>query len=468
MVRASTLPLRALALQYGADFCYTEELVDKSLLQTVRVENTELGTIDYIKQYSNQQQHQQPTATTACDTDAVAANSSGSTTLGSHKKKKKQSNNHNHSTRAPALLLRIDPVLERHRLVCQLGTGDAETAVRAALHVHRDVSAIDINMGCPKPFSVGGGMGSALLQDPERACRIVTSLVSQLVNLGDNNHTRMPVSAKIRLLPGGIQPTVDFVTGLVNAGVTAVTIHGRYVGTPEPTAADWDVLREVTVLCKSKFPTTSILVNGDFYTRHEFTEFQQSTGADGVVLARPALYNTSIFVKPNSRTGTMSDTTTTTPPLYSYDSPLLRDPSIVVQDYLRHAVRYQANYKNIKYVVCEMRNLRRHPTDRVPYLAAASKSRMLVQPSSMMPTIGQVCNCHSLSDICQLWNVDSAAAVEPQQQHKRPITHDLAGEHTYSDAYLLQPSVVSETATSGKRARVECAASPTVSSERSM
>ena len=159
MVRASTLPLRALALQYGADFCYTEELVDKSLLQTVRVENTELGTIDYIKQYSNQQQHQQPTATTACDTDAVAANSSGSTTLGSHKKKKKQSNNHNHSTRAPALLLRIDPVLERHRLVCQLGTGDAETAVRAALHVHQNVSAVDINMGCPKPFSVGGGMG---------------------------------------------------------------------------------------------------------------------------------------------------------------------------------------------------------------------------------------------------------------------------------------------------------------------
>ena len=39
MVRASTTPLRTLALQYGADFVYTEELVDRSLSDTTRVEN---------------------------------------------------------------------------------------------------------------------------------------------------------------------------------------------------------------------------------------------------------------------------------------------------------------------------------------------------------------------------------------------------------------------------------------------
>jgi hypothetical protein len=30
-----------------------------------------------------------------------------------------------------------------------------------------DVAAIDINMGCPKPFSLSGGMGAALLSKPE-------------------------------------------------------------------------------------------------------------------------------------------------------------------------------------------------------------------------------------------------------------------------------------------------------------
>lgn len=30
-----------------------------------------------------------------------------------------------------------------------------------------DVAAIDVNMGCPKPFSLSGGMGAALLSKPE-------------------------------------------------------------------------------------------------------------------------------------------------------------------------------------------------------------------------------------------------------------------------------------------------------------
>lgn len=49
MVRASTTPLRILALQYGANFTYTEELVDRSISQTIRVENNHLQTIDYVK-----------------------------------------------------------------------------------------------------------------------------------------------------------------------------------------------------------------------------------------------------------------------------------------------------------------------------------------------------------------------------------------------------------------------------------
>lgn len=32
-----------------------------------------------------------------------------------------------------------------------------------------DVAALDINMGCPKPFSIAGGMGAALLSEPEKA-----------------------------------------------------------------------------------------------------------------------------------------------------------------------------------------------------------------------------------------------------------------------------------------------------------
>ena len=81
MVRASTTPLRILALQYGADFTYTEELVDRSLSQTIRVENKELQTIDYIKDPA---------------------------TLSKKTRKKLQADNNR-----PCLILRIDPRLEK-------------------------------------------------------------------------------------------------------------------------------------------------------------------------------------------------------------------------------------------------------------------------------------------------------------------------------------------------------------------
>ena len=40
MVRVSTLPVRLLALEYGADIVFTEELVDWKLLSSVRQLNS--------------------------------------------------------------------------------------------------------------------------------------------------------------------------------------------------------------------------------------------------------------------------------------------------------------------------------------------------------------------------------------------------------------------------------------------
>lgn len=36
----------------------------------------------------------------------------------------------------------------------------------------KDVAAIDINMGCPRPFSVSSGMGAALLSQPEKVTKV--------------------------------------------------------------------------------------------------------------------------------------------------------------------------------------------------------------------------------------------------------------------------------------------------------
>jgi tRNA-dihydrouridine synthase 2 len=47
-------------------------------------------------------------------------------------------------------------------------------------------------MGCPKSFSLKGGMGAALLSQPEKIRKILTGLVAAL---------KIPVTCKIRILP---------------------------------------------------------------------------------------------------------------------------------------------------------------------------------------------------------------------------------------------------------------------------
>jgi tRNA-dihydrouridine synthase 2 len=299
-------------------------------------------------------------------------------------------------------------------------------ALDAAMHVYKDVDAIDINMGCPKKFSVSGGMGSALLQDPDRASNIIKTLRNALPNT--------PVSAKIRLLKD-TSATIDFCQALINAGANAIAIHGRRVGDEATQPAHWDELKETVKILRSKYTSLPILINGDFYTRAEWTDFCEETGANGVLLARPALYNTSIFRKPTDPTLPTST--------YGYDSPLLEDKSSVVQEYLKRAVRYNMHHKNAKYVVCEMMQNRRTPIPRV---------RFMPQDFPGGQTIGMTCNCHSLEEMCILWNVKNEERVEQ--------TAAPAGEHRYEDSYFLKDDKAKATdddtiVRDAKRPRVE-------------
>jgi tRNA-dihydrouridine synthase 2 len=366
MVRACSTPLRTLALQYGADFVYTEELIDRSITSTVRVVNITLNTIDYVKD----------------------------TSLLSKKVQKRLQLEHDR----PSLLLRIDPKVEADKLVVQIGSGNPELALAAAKHVYQDFAGLDINMGCPKKFSVSGGMGSALLSDPDRAVRIIKALRSEIPR---------PVSCKIRLLKD-TAATLHYMEAMISAGVHAIAIHARRVGDESTQPADWKSLEEILGLIRPKYPNLPLLLNGDFYTRPEISDMLEKTGADGVLLARPALYNTSLFKKPSEE---------------------LEEKTNVVQEYLRHAVKYDAHYKNVKYVVCEMMSNRRTPSPRTPFLPQ-------VFPGGQ--SVGSVCNCHSLQEMLQLWNVNWSENKPTNGNNQNASTSLSSGEHKYDDSYLLE------------------------------
>lgn len=142
MVKNSTLPMRLLALEYGADIVYTEELIDWKLLKTERHLNTVLGTVDFVDKSDG------TVVFRTCDR-------------------------------------------EKKNVVLQIGSANAERALKVAKLVENDVAAIDVNMGCPKEFSIKGGMGASLMYNSNNAIEILTKLV---------NGINIPVTCKIRLI----------------------------------------------------------------------------------------------------------------------------------------------------------------------------------------------------------------------------------------------------------------------------
>jgi tRNA-dihydrouridine synthase 2 len=85
------------------------------------------------------------------------------------------------------------------------------------LESEQDVSGIDVNMGCPKSFSIKGGMGVALLSDPDKVEQILSKLVQNLT---------IPVTCKIRVLDSK-EKTLQFVKRIMTTGISALAVHGR-------------------------------------------------------------------------------------------------------------------------------------------------------------------------------------------------------------------------------------------------
>lgn len=74
-------------------------------------------------------------------------------------------------------------------------------------------------MGCPKDFSLKGGMGAALLSYPDKACAILSAVISAV---------NIPVTCKIRVLPD-INDTITLCKKLASTGIAAISIHGRTI-----------------------------------------------------------------------------------------------------------------------------------------------------------------------------------------------------------------------------------------------
>lgn len=174
---------------------------------------------------------------------------------------------------------------ERGRVVLQLGTADEDRAVRVGKLVQQDVAALDINMGCPKEFSIKGGMGVALLYNPEKAKAILRRLVNELT---------IPVTCKIRLLETP-ESTIKLAKEFEAIGIAAIGVHGRTKTERPQHAVHVNIIKAI-----AESLTIPVICNGgsrDIDKYADILRFKETCGASSVMVARSAQQNMSIFRK---------------------------------------------------------------------------------------------------------------------------------------------------------------------------
>jgi tRNA-dihydrouridine synthase B len=135
---------------------------------------------------------------------------------------------------------------------------------------------IDINMGCPVPKIVNGKDGAALMKEPDLALKIVQAVISSV---------SIPVTVKMRL--GWCEASLNarqLAEAFQEAGVKALTIHGRTRTQRYEGKADWYKISDVV-----KSVSIPVFANGDVKNLNDAQKILEITGASGLAIARATM-----------------------------------------------------------------------------------------------------------------------------------------------------------------------------------
>lgn len=184
-------------------------------------------------------------------------------------------------------LLYIPP--EEHPCAVQIFGHEPEIMAEAA-QLALELSGadiLDINMGCPVGKIVKTGDGSALMQNPELAGRIVEAVSAAVP---------VPVTVKFRKgWDGGSVNAIEFAKICESAGAAAIAVHGRTRTQMYAGRADWDIIRDVR-----KAVNIPVIANGDIFTAEDAAHILRYTGCELAMAGRGSFGNPWLFWQANA------------------------------------------------------------------------------------------------------------------------------------------------------------------------
>ena len=244
----------------------------------------------------------------------------------------------------------------------QIYGGNEESMQSAAKIVETlEPDLIDINCGCWVKDVAMRGAGAGLLRDLPRMERIVSEVVKA---------TKLPVTVKTRL--GWDESTiriVDVAKMLEGVGVQGLTVHCRTRVQGHKGAPDLSWIPRV-----KQAVSIPIFVNGGMTTPAEIANAFETTGCDGVMVARGAIDNPWIFTQAKHYRLTHSTLPDTE----------LSDRIDVMFEHLKLSVELKGEHKGVI-------EFRKHYAGYLRGLPNASKLRQeLMRFTEMLPVVDRV------------------------------------------------------------------------------
>ena len=158
-----------------------------------------------------------------------------------------------------------------------------EAAERVAARLGEKLALIDVNMACPVPKVTKKGEGSALLENPELAAKIVRAC----------REGAPGVAVTVKIRRGrymGQEVAPEFARAMEAAGAAAVAVHGRFATQMYHGEADWGVIDRV-----ADAVGVPVIASGDMLSHEAATRALAETGASAVMVARGTYGNPWVF-----------------------------------------------------------------------------------------------------------------------------------------------------------------------------
>jgi len=143
---------------------------------------------------------------------------------------------------------------------------------------------IDLNFGCPVRKIANRGAGAGMLCNIPLMTEITAAIVKAV---------RLPVTVKTRLgWDESSRNIVEIAERLQDAGIKAITIHGRTRAQLYKGSADWTLIGDVKANPRLKIP---VIGNGDIISPQGAESAFDRYGIDGIMIGRGAVGRPWIF-----------------------------------------------------------------------------------------------------------------------------------------------------------------------------